>query len=96
MKDTLCAVCRGPVGAVASFMPEQLWFTEILNRLFAGPVTALLRALHIEPKHPQASIPNTLAMELLVFLISCGAFPPGPFTSFRRPSLRIATHVRGR
>lgn len=48
-------------------MPEQLWFTEILNRLFAGPVTALLRALHIEPHYPQAPIPNSLAMEVLVF-----------------------------
>jgi F-type H+-transporting ATPase subunit a len=50
-------------------MPEQLWFTEILNRLFAGPVTALLRALHIEPNHPQAPISNAFAMEFLVFLV---------------------------
>ncbi len=49
-------------------MPEQLWFTEILNRLFAGPVTGLLRALHIEPKYPQAPISNSSSMELLVFL----------------------------
>ena len=49
-------------------MPEQLWFTEILNRLFAGPMTALLRAIHLEPHHPQAPIPNSVAMELLVFL----------------------------
>lgn len=49
-------------------MPEQLWFTAILNHLFAGPVTALLRLLHIEPKHPQAPIHNAFAMELLVFL----------------------------
>jgi F-type H+-transporting ATPase subunit a len=55
-------------------MPEQLWFTEILNRLFAAPVTSLLRALHIEPKHPQAPIPNTLAMEVLVFLFLVGLF----------------------
>ena len=48
-------------------MPEQLWFTEILNRLFASPVTSLLRALHLEPRHPAAPIPNSLAMELLVF-----------------------------
>jgi F-type H+-transporting ATPase subunit a len=48
-------------------MPEQLWFTAILNRLFAAPVTALLQELHIEPKHPQAPIPNSLAMEFLVF-----------------------------
>ncbi len=49
-------------------MPEQLWFTEILNHLFAGPVTGLLRALHIEPKYPQAPITNAVAMQFLVFL----------------------------
>jgi F-type H+-transporting ATPase subunit a len=48
-------------------MPEQLWFTEILNRLFAAPVTSLLQVLNIEPKHPHAPITNSLAMELLVF-----------------------------
>jgi F-type H+-transporting ATPase subunit a len=48
-------------------MPEQLWFTEILNHLLGGPVTALLRTLGIEPHHPQAPITNSLAMELLVF-----------------------------
>ncbi len=49
-------------------MPEQLWFTEILNHLFAGPVTGLLQALHIDPEYPQAPITNAVAMELLVFL----------------------------
>jgi len=49
-------------------MPEQLWFTEILNRLFASPVTALLRTMHIEPKFPQTPITNAFSMELLVFL----------------------------
>lgn len=48
-------------------MPEQLWFTEILNHAFAGPVTGLLRLLHIEPAYPQAPINNAFAMELLVF-----------------------------
>ncbi len=48
-------------------MPEQLWFTALLNRLFAGPVTSLLRAAHIEPHHPNAPISNSFAMELLVF-----------------------------
>jgi F-type H+-transporting ATPase subunit a len=48
-------------------MPEQLWFTALLNHLFAGPVDALLRALHIAPRYPQAPIPNSLSMELLVF-----------------------------
>jgi len=48
-------------------MPEELWFTHILNRLFGGPVTALLRTLHIPVRHPSAPIPNSLAMEILVF-----------------------------
>jgi F-type H+-transporting ATPase subunit a len=49
-------------------MPEQLWFTAILNKLLAAPVTAMLLALHIEPRHPQAPITNGVAMQLLVFL----------------------------
>jgi F-type H+-transporting ATPase subunit a len=49
-------------------MPEQLWFTEILNYLFAGPVTALLRAVHIDPQYPQAPITNAVAMQFLVVL----------------------------
>ena len=47
-------------------MPEQLLFTRLLNQAFAGPVTALLRALHIEPTYPQAPITNPAAMEVLV------------------------------
>jgi F-type H+-transporting ATPase subunit a len=48
-------------------MPEQLWLTHILNALFAGPVTALLRLVHIEPKYPAAPISNSFSMELLIF-----------------------------
>src|ERR1700722_12482899 len=48
-------------------MPEQLWFTQILNNLLHGPVTASLRALHIEPKYPNYPISDSFAMELLVF-----------------------------
>src|SRR5260370_1134257 len=59
-------VGRG-LGARSFRMPEQLWFTEILNHLFAGPVTAFLRTLHVEPKYPQAPISDSFAMELLVF-----------------------------
>jgi len=47
-------------------MPEQLFFTRLLNHAFAGPVTALLRALHIEPQFPGAPISNVVAMEALV------------------------------
>lgn len=49
-------------------MPEQLWFTHLLNNLFASPVTAFLRMLHIEPKYPTAPISNSFSMELLVFI----------------------------
>src|SRR5438105_14379588 len=49
-------------------MPEQLWFTEILNHLFAGPVTGLLRALHVQPQNPEAPITNAVAMQFLVFV----------------------------
>ncbi len=48
-------------------MPEQLWFTEILNRFCGSAVTSLLNSLGIHPKYPAAPIPNSLAMELLVF-----------------------------
>jgi len=48
-------------------MPEQLWFTEILNRFLAAPATALLQALHVQPQYPQAPISNTVAMQVLVF-----------------------------
>ena len=48
-------------------MPEQLWFTAILNHFFAGPVTLLLTKLGVPPRHPPQPIPNSFAMELLVF-----------------------------
>lgn len=49
-------------------MPEQLWFTEVLNRLFGPAVAGLMESLHIHMKHPQAPIPNSVAMEVLVCL----------------------------
>jgi F-type H+-transporting ATPase subunit a len=49
-------------------MPEQLWITEKLNQMFAGPVTGLLRALHMSPQYADAPISNAFAMELVVFL----------------------------
>ena len=45
---------------------EQLWFTELLNRLFGGPVLSLLLALGIHPKYPTHPISNSFAMEVLV------------------------------
>jgi len=50
-------------------MHEQLPFTALLNRLFAGPVTALLHALGIHPHDAHAPIPNYVAMQILVFIL---------------------------
>ena len=49
-------------------MPEQLWFTEILNKAFGPAVTVLMMKLGLHLKHPQAPIPNSVAMEILVVL----------------------------
>jgi len=55
-------------------MPEQLWITAFLNQHLAGLVTALLRALHIEPKFPQAPVTDAVSMELLVFVSLIAVF----------------------
>jgi F-type H+-transporting ATPase subunit a len=55
-------------------MPEQLWFTEILNRTFGPVVTRLLETVGVHPRHPQAPIPNSVAMEVLVCLFLMALF----------------------
>jgi F-type H+-transporting ATPase subunit a len=50
-------------------MPEQLWITSLLNKYFAGIANAILNAIHLPSKHPQAPIPNYVAMEILVAVI---------------------------
>lgn len=50
-------------------MPEQLWFTHVLNRFVGAPVTALLHALSFHPAYPNAPITNAVAMEILVVLL---------------------------
>jgi F-type H+-transporting ATPase subunit a len=55
-------------------MPAQLLLTRFLNEHFASPVTALLRALHVQPTYPQAPITNAFAMELLVFVLLIAYF----------------------
>jgi F-type H+-transporting ATPase subunit a len=47
-------------------MPEQLFFTRLLNHWFAAPTTVMLHALHIQPQYPEAPITNAVAMEVLV------------------------------
>lgn len=48
-------------------MPTQLLFTRFLNAHFAGPVDALLRAVHVVPEYPRAPISNAFSMEVLIF-----------------------------
>jgi F-type H+-transporting ATPase subunit a len=47
-------------------MHSTLPFTTLLNRIFAGPVTALLHALGLHPHNPAAPIPDFVAMQILV------------------------------
>jgi F-type H+-transporting ATPase subunit a len=46
----------------------------LLNHFLAGPVDKVLALLHITPRFPEAPIPNSVAMELIVFLILLGYF----------------------
>jgi len=48
-------------------MPNQLFFTSILNHLFAAPVDKVLALLHVTPEYASAPITNTFSMELLAF-----------------------------
>src|SRR5882724_13270152 len=55
-------------------MPEQLWFTESLNRYFGGAVSSAMNALHVAPAYPNTPINNFVAMEILVVGILCVFF----------------------
>lgn len=57
-------------------MPEQLWFTQLLNRAVGGPVNDVLQALPapFHPANPQAPITNAVAMELLVIAVILAIF----------------------
>ena len=50
-------------------MPEQLWFTALLNRFFGGIATALLHMVGLKPTHANAPITDPVAMEILVVLV---------------------------
>lgn len=47
-----------------------LGITKLVNALFGKPALALLALLHIQPSNPQYPIPNSLAMEFLVFAVA--------------------------
>ncbi|HUQ50094.1 MAG TPA: F0F1 ATP synthase subunit A [Terriglobales bacterium] len=55
-------------------MHEQLWFTEKLNHLFAGPVTAMLETLRIHPHDPHNPITDPVAMQIVVAFLLLAFF----------------------
>jgi F-type H+-transporting ATPase subunit a len=48
-------------------MPTQTLFAQFLNLHFGAFATSVLRALHVQPRFPQAPITDAFAMEFLVF-----------------------------
>jgi len=50
-------------------MHAELPFTLLLNRLLAGPVTALLNALGIHVHNPAKPIPDFVAVQILVVIL---------------------------
>jgi len=50
-------------------MPHQLWITAFLNKYLGGFVNSLLAVFHLHSDHPQAPIPNFVAMQLFVFAL---------------------------
>lgn len=53
---------------------QVLGATKLVNMLLGKPAAALLALLHIQPANPSYPIPNYLAMELVVLLISVVLF----------------------
>jgi F-type H+-transporting ATPase subunit a len=50
-------------------MPEQLWLTELCNRVLGGAAASLLHLAGIAPRNPQAPITNGVALELLIVVL---------------------------
>ena len=49
---------------------HRLWITEVINRVLAPAALALLDALHIAPADRHLPIPNHVAMEIVVLVLS--------------------------
>jgi len=49
---------------------QRLWITEVLNRVFGSAVLSLLDVLHLSPENRQFPIPNHVAMEIVVLVLS--------------------------
>jgi F-type H+-transporting ATPase subunit a len=53
---------------------HQLWITALLNEYFAGVANAILGIFHLRAAYPQAPITNSVAMQLLVFVLLVVSF----------------------
>ncbi|HXX21091.1 MAG TPA: F0F1 ATP synthase subunit A [Candidatus Acidoferrum sp.] len=51
-------------------MEQPIWVAVVVNRLLGKPAAALLAALHIQPANPEYPIPNSVSMEILVFIVA--------------------------
>jgi len=51
-------------------MDHVIWVAVIVNKLLGKPTAALLNVLHIHPANPQYPIPNSVSMEILVFVVA--------------------------
>jgi len=51
-------------------MEQPIWVAVVVNRLLGKPASALLAALHIQPTNPEYPIPNSVSMEILVFIVA--------------------------
>jgi F-type H+-transporting ATPase subunit a len=55
-------------------MPHTLAWTQLLNKIFGGPLTSLLEAIGIPLKHPGAPITDAFALEFLIALVMLAFF----------------------
>lgn len=53
---------------------EPIWVTVVMNRILGKPASALLAALHIQPANPAYPIPDSVSMEILVFILAAMFF----------------------
>ena len=51
-------------------MEAPIWVAVVVNKLLGKPAAALLQALHIHPANPDYPIPNSVSMEILVFVVA--------------------------
>ncbi len=75
-------------------MPEQLWITALLNKYLAGVANGILVIFHLHSPHPEAPIPNYVAMQFVVFVFLLLVFADGAFAALGGEPRLLATRFR--